>query len=505
MFKNMKTATKVVAGFGMMLVILVGLGIVSYVMFGRVTWNVTNLNDHSLSAVKNSTVVERSAYDAIVQEKNFVLYKKGEFYQNCKKKIGEADKGLEQLLQVAEKFNDADLAEKAKEIRAQNNRFSALMDETSAATTACENESKKMTESGVSLTKESDAFFSTKHKQHNEAKEACSLVTRIETLSWKTRYTRQKLKLTKEDKWLDTLKENGKTLAGYYDRLEKLNPAADEQKMIALARKATETYIDSAVKYSEEQKRDENSAILDGLDKLNSEAGSAAEKIQEEYLTYAENKSAKIFESLIVAAEIAKTAPNARVAARVYMMERTPERLANFNESIAKIEKLCAEAAKSALTQEDQQRIDQTDKSAKDYAAGFNGWVVMDKKLKEVTLPELKKCVESVVSTVQASELNSWKAADEATESVLSIASTSKLTIIVAQIIGMAVALGSRFPDREEHFDGDQVADRRIRPAVARRRAGQAANSRQSRTGERGIPADSRWLQRDARRRRGAA
>ena len=72
MFANMKTATKVVAGFGAMLVILAGLGIVGYVMFGKVNTNVTVLNDHSLAAVKNSTGVERAAFETIAQKKRII-------------------------------------------------------------------------------------------------------------------------------------------------------------------------------------------------------------------------------------------------------------------------------------------------------------------------------------------------------------------------------------------------------------------------------------------------
>ena len=56
--KNLKTSTKVVAGFGVLLTILATLGLVGYVMFSRVAWNVTGLTDHSLAAVKNSTGVD---------------------------------------------------------------------------------------------------------------------------------------------------------------------------------------------------------------------------------------------------------------------------------------------------------------------------------------------------------------------------------------------------------------------------------------------------------------
>jgi CHASE3 domain sensor protein len=69
MFANMKTATKVIAGFGAMLVLLAGLGIIGYVMFGKVSTNVIALTDHSCSAVKNSTGVERAAFEKIIFSK----------------------------------------------------------------------------------------------------------------------------------------------------------------------------------------------------------------------------------------------------------------------------------------------------------------------------------------------------------------------------------------------------------------------------------------------------
>ena len=45
MLSNLKTSTKVVAGFGAMLSILATLGVISYVMFGRVDSNVSGLAD----------------------------------------------------------------------------------------------------------------------------------------------------------------------------------------------------------------------------------------------------------------------------------------------------------------------------------------------------------------------------------------------------------------------------------------------------------------------------
>ncbi len=70
--------------------------------------------------------------------------------------------------------------------------------------------------------------------------------------------------------------DNCKPLSGYYDKLEKMNPDAEEQKQIADARKDTLTYIDTVTKWREELKRDENSSQLADLDKQNTEAGGIA-------------------------------------------------------------------------------------------------------------------------------------------------------------------------------------------------------------------------------------
>lgn len=101
MLSNLKTSTKVVAGFTVMLAILAVMGGVGFVMFGKVHTNVSGLTEHSLGAVKNSTGVERAAFETILEEKNYVLYKKDEIHEKAKKKLAELNSSLDQVDKIA--------------------------------------------------------------------------------------------------------------------------------------------------------------------------------------------------------------------------------------------------------------------------------------------------------------------------------------------------------------------------------------------------------------------
>ena len=133
MLSNLKTSTKVAAGFGVMLTILALLGIFGYVMVSRIGGNVTGLADHSLAAVNNATGLERPAFETISAANTYFLYKKDELRETPKKKLAELVASLDQVDKIAERFNDADLAKKSKEVRGVAAQYDKLYDEGVAA------------------------------------------------------------------------------------------------------------------------------------------------------------------------------------------------------------------------------------------------------------------------------------------------------------------------------------------------------------------------------------
>ena len=71
----MKLRTKLVLGFAAVILVMVALGATAFVMFKRVDANIAAVNRESLPTVKYATGVERSALEAILEEKNYLLFK----------------------------------------------------------------------------------------------------------------------------------------------------------------------------------------------------------------------------------------------------------------------------------------------------------------------------------------------------------------------------------------------------------------------------------------------
>ena len=444
MLSNLKTSTKVIAGFGVMLTILVALGMASYVMFSRVNSNVTGLADHSLAVVKNVSGVERSAFEAIVQEKNYVLYKKDTFHETVKSKLAELAGSLDLVDKVAERFNDADLAKKSKDVCGMATQFSKLFEDTVGATTAGETASAMMAEKGAAVQSEAEEYLAAKKVEYLEAKDALAIANKIESLAWQTRYLHRQLEAGSDSKDLDAVVANCQNLTGCYDQLEKLRPDAEQRRLIADARASTQAYVDSAKQEFEEQKRDAKSDKLAELRKRNSEAGATISKAAADYLAGKEGKVNKTAESAFIVADVAGTAASARVAARIYMASKNSADWKKLTDAISKLSKLYEDLRKVSTAPDDQQRIDRADKVTKEYMAHVITWADNEKNLTEVVLPQLKKSGEAVLSTALTAENDAWKASDDASTSVLGIVGTSKATIIVSLIAGviMATVLG---------------------------------------------------------------
>jgi methyl-accepting chemotaxis protein len=445
MFANMKTATKVVAGFGAMLVILAGLGIVGYAMFGKVDTNVVALKEHSLVAVKDSTNVEREALETMLEVKNLYLYKKDDFYRKVKDQLEQLNKALDQVDSLAAEFNDAKLAKKSKDVRVSAGDYRKLNEDGFNVLKSNRIAEETMNAKGAAVSDEATAFLTVKQKQYNEARDALSIVNRIESLTWQMRYARQKYKIEKDEKWIESIVKNGKNLEDYFSQLDKLNPTADEQKLISQARQAVQAYVETTVKWREEKLKDENSSQLAGLDTQNVEAGTAFAKAVGEYQAAKESTTKKLAESVFIAANIRHAANTTRLNEKGFIISKDSKYWEGLNEYANTLFKLYKDIDNVATTEEDKQRIARADQATKEYLAAANSWVENDKKLREVVMAGLKKSGESVVAISQAAEADAWKDSDEAGNTVLSVVSTSKFIIIVSLVTGVVVAIALGF------------------------------------------------------------
>ena len=73
---NWTIGKRIVFGFAATTLIAMILGVTGYYMFAKVSTEVATLSQHTMPAVQHSTGVERSAFECILEEKNYVLEKK---------------------------------------------------------------------------------------------------------------------------------------------------------------------------------------------------------------------------------------------------------------------------------------------------------------------------------------------------------------------------------------------------------------------------------------------
>ncbi|MEI8041443.1 MAG: MCP four helix bundle domain-containing protein, partial [Verrucomicrobiota bacterium] len=376
---------RIIAGFTATTAIALILGLVGYVMFTRVSTQVTTLSQHTLPAVQHSTGVERAAFECIMEERNYVLAQKDETHQKAKVKVTELMGNLDKVDKVAAQFNDATLATKSKDVRQISQQWAELYEKGVAAFQANVTSTAELAAKGQLVGTEADAYMAAKNTEYLDAKNALAIVNRINALAFETRMNEKAYMLYKEQKYFDVIAKNIAALLASYDQLEKLKPDAAEQKQITDARKATQDYFDAARKWVELQK---TTVAAEGVMEKNYAAVMTAynqfmDDKQKDYKG-ATNDTAKAgaYQILMVGSTVADQANAAVIFSKKYMLDSKAENWKGVTDSIDQLTKTFADLRKLAQNDKDRQQIDSADKATQEYLTAAKSWVESDKQLK---------------------------------------------------------------------------------------------------------------------------
>ncbi len=258
--KDVKVGTKMACGFGLVVVTLIGLGCVSYVMFGQIDSGVTELDEHSLTVVKDAKAMQCSAFESIVQEKNFIIYEKEEFLQKTKENIAQVVERLKNVDQVAQKFNDTELAERSKSIRTLANNFNQVFDQATSALRERNAKANEIALKSRSIRDEANAYLTEKEnefretKTKNEVAEAAFAIAKIVEMaptvqiSW-LKYTENRLP---EDwkKFNDRITE----LNRLYDGVRKFSLTQEDAQRVDRIEKMTQEMLAEATTWANNEK-----------------------------------------------------------------------------------------------------------------------------------------------------------------------------------------------------------------------------------------------------------
>ena len=383
--KQWTIGKRIIAGFTATTAIAVILGLVGYVMFTRVSTQVTTLSQHTLPAVQNSTGVERSAFECIMEERNYVLTQKEETHQKAKVKVAELMGNLDKVDKVAVQFKDTALEAKSKDVRKISQQWADLYEKGVAAFQANVTATTELAAKGQLVGTEADAYMAAKNTEYLDAKNALAIVNRINALAFATRMNEKAYMLYKDQKYFEVIAKNIAALLTNYDQLEKLKPDAAEQKQIADARKATQDYFDAAKKWVEIQK---TTVTAEGVMEKNYAAVMTAynqfiaDKEKDYKAATNDTVKAATYQILMVGSTVADQANAAVIFSKKYMLDSKAENWKGVTDSIDQLTKTFADLRKMAQNDKDRQQIDGADKATQAYLAAAKSWVESDQQLK---------------------------------------------------------------------------------------------------------------------------
>lgn len=422
----MKLGMKIGAGFGVVLLLMAGLGITAYIMFGKVSNEVGSLSKRAIPTVKDSTGVERSAFECIMEEKNYVISDKEETHQKAKEKVAELMGNLDNVDKIAKEYQDTALAAKSTEVRKISQKWAELYEKGVAAIQSNKTAVADLANQGKVVGTEAENYMAAKNQEYIESKDALALVNQIQATAFETRMSEKAYMLYKEAKYFDALTKNIDKLLGDYEALEKLHPDASELAQISEARKATKDYFEAAKKWVEMQKITTQQAEV--MKKTYSEVSALSDSFmasKEKDFREATNDQAKKgnFDLYIIGNKVSDLANAADGYSKDYQSDPSAENWKGVADNIDSLLQTFGKLRKLVSSDSDRALIDKGEKGTQEYLAAAKSWVSSDKQMKAAAVT-----MDAGGETVALAASNYKKAKGERTEKI------AKAVFIVADI-----------------------------------------------------------------------
>ena len=381
----MKLGMKIGAGFGGVLLLMALLGVTAYIMFGKVSTQVGSLSNQAVPTVKYSTGVERSAFECIMEEKNYVIADKEETHQKAKEKVAQLMSNLDNVDKVGKEFHDTALLAKSAEVRKISQNWANLYEKGVAAIQSTKSATNDLALQGGVVGKEANDYMAAKNSEYQENKDALALVNQVRSRAFEIRMNEKAYMFYKEQKYFDSIGKSIELLLGYYDSLEKLHPDANELAQISEARKATKDYFEAAKKWVELQKGTAQQADLmkksytDVMIQYNNFSASK----EKEYREAANDQTKKVaFDLLVIGNTVADFANAANGFSKDYQLDASAENWKGVTDNIESLMQTYAKMRKLATSDSDRNAIDKAEKATQEYLIAAKAWVAADKLMR---------------------------------------------------------------------------------------------------------------------------
>jgi methyl-accepting chemotaxis protein len=437
----MRLKTKLASGFALVILIVIGLGAVSYFMFTQIGRNVTEISRHALPAVKHATGVERSALETIIEENNFLLDKTAEAQAAVRNKLEALKSNLTEMERVARNENDGSLISKSAEVGKALVEYSQLFDQGVAALSSNKIEEQRMDEKGATVEEAANSFMKAQKAQYLEAKDSLAIANNINAMVLEIRLNEKNYTIDQKKQYISSIERTVTQLQKSFGELEKLHPGDVETKQISNARNATQEYSTALKTWAGEFQRGERGAEMVELSKVMNRAGDTLSQLIDDYITVKQAAVERTAEAVFIVREIGETSLSMRLSEKAYVITHEQKHWDALNECITKLSTLYDGLRKVTTMAEDAQWIDRSAKETDTYLAAARSWVRNDNELRNNILTKMRQNGALVIRMAQEAESDAWKNSDEVGVNTRSIVATSDYVILVG--LFAATVLGS--------------------------------------------------------------
>jgi methyl-accepting chemotaxis protein len=256
---KMSIRSKLIAGFSGLTGTLVIFGILSWLYIGWLGENVSEIVDWKVPAVKLSVDVHAGAYNATIEQLNYLLYQKPEAHQRAKAVLKKMTSDLAEINVIGQQYNDKKLLQQSASVQQDVNNFSQLYERGVQGLVDNKQAIKVMIAKGKSVLAEADSFALKQEVEYadlrkngapqailNEKVQKYILVNQIKSQAYTIIQHEKQERLFKNRHYYAQMQEELPALMEIFNALQKITQDNTELKKINVAREATKGYAEAA-------------------------------------------------------------------------------------------------------------------------------------------------------------------------------------------------------------------------------------------------------------------
>ena len=260
----MTIRNKLIMGFSSLTAILLVLGVLAWLYIGWLGKNINEIVEWKVPAVKLAVDVHAGAYDATIEQLNYLLYEKPESHKRAKAVLAKMNQDLSKVDRVGQQFDDQTLLKQSATVRINVKDFGRLYDTGVQALLDNKKAVDIMVRNGNSVLAEADSFalkqeveYASLRKtgadqsQLNSKVQKYILVNKIKSLAYTIIQHEKQERLYKDRIYYHKMQKKLPELVTLYNKLQKITRDKGELKKISTARVATEQYAKAAAVWIE--------------------------------------------------------------------------------------------------------------------------------------------------------------------------------------------------------------------------------------------------------------